>query len=83
MKIVSYSKYALRFLRKLPVNEAERIRTKIRQYASSPASQANNVKKLQGRDGYRLRVGDWRVIFDEDGNVLAILDIGPRGDIYD
>lgn len=59
------------------------IRAKIAQYAADPASQANNVKKLQGRDGYRLRVGDWRVIFDEDGNVIAILEIGPRGGIYD
>jgi mRNA interferase RelE/StbE len=41
------------------------------------------VKKLQGRDGYRLRVGDWRVIFDRDGVVLAILEIGPRGSIYE
>ena len=38
---------------------------------------------LQGRTGIRLRVGDWRVIMDEDGNVLAVLDIGPRGGIYD
>jgi mRNA interferase RelE/StbE len=44
---------------------------------------ANNVKKLQGRDGYRLRVGDWRVIFDRDGVVLDILEIGPRGSIYE
>src|ERR671931_670643 len=32
---------------------------------------ANNVKKLQGReDEYRLRVGDWRVIFTQDGVIL-------------
>jgi len=30
-----------------------------------------------------LRVGDWRVIMDDQGNVLAILDIGPRGGVYD
>jgi mRNA interferase RelE/StbE len=39
--------------------------------------------KLQGREGYRLRVGDWRVILGEDGNVLNILDVGPRGGVYD
>jgi mRNA interferase RelE/StbE len=39
--------------------------------------------KLQDRDGYRLRVGDWRVIFDEDETVLHILQVGPRGGIYD
>ena len=44
---------------------------------------ANNVKQSQRRDGYRLRVGDRRVIFDRDGVVLDILEIGPRGSIYE
>ena len=44
------------------------IRAKIAQYAADPASLANNVRKLQGREGCRLRVGDWRVIFDETGD---------------
>ena len=54
---------------------------KVDQYAADPASQANNVKALQGREGIRLRVGDWRVIM-RDGEVLAVLEIGPRGSIY-
>lgn len=66
----------------MPANTAVRIRTKIVQYAADPASQANNVKALQGRQGLRLRVGDWRVIMD-DGVVLEILEIGPRGSIYE
>jgi len=37
---------------------------------------------LKGRTGIRLRVGDWRVIKD-DGAVLAVLEIGPLGGIYD
>ncbi|WP_420408064.1 type II toxin-antitoxin system RelE family toxin [Hoeflea sp.] len=67
----------------MPVNKAQLIRSKIEAYAQDPASQANNVKSLKGRDGIRLRVGDWRVIMDEQDNVLAILDIGPRGGVYD
>lgn len=67
----------------MPANTARLIRGKIEQYASDPASMANNVRKLQGRDGYRLRVGDWRVIFDQDGVVLDVLQIGPRGGIYE
>lgn len=66
----------------MPANEAMRVRGKIEAYAEDPASQANNVKALKGRDGLRLRVGKWRVIM-EDGAVLDILDIGPRGSIYD
>lgn len=66
----------------MPANTARRIVGKIEAYASDPASQKNNVKALQGRDGIRLRVGDWRVIM-LDGEVLDILDIGPRGGIYE
>ena len=82
MKDVLYSKAAVRALVRMPVTTAQRIRGKIADYAADPTSQANNVKKLQGRNAIRLRVGDWRVIM-EDGVVLAVLDIGPRGSIYD
>ena len=67
----------------MPANTATLIRSKIEAYARDPASQANNIKPLKGRDGIRLRVGDWRVIMDDRGNVLAVLEIGPRGGIYD
>jgi len=80
---IAYSKASLRVLRRILANEAKRIRSKIEAYAADPSSQTNNVMKLQGRDGYRLRVGDWRVIFDQDGTVMAILAVGPRGQIYD
>jgi mRNA interferase RelE/StbE len=46
-------------------NRAKLIRSKITQYATDPASQANNVKRLSGVDALRLRVGDFRVIFFE------------------
>jgi mRNA interferase RelE/StbE len=42
----------------------------------------NNIKKLQGEDSYRLRIGDWRVIFDENDVVIEVIKVGPRGDIY-
>jgi mRNA interferase RelE/StbE len=83
MKQTSYTKAAIRVLRRMPANAAKLIRTKIEAYATDPASQANNVKALKGREGMRLRVGDWRVIMDDQGNVLAVLEIGPRGGIYD
>lgn len=41
------------------------------------------VSRLQGRPGYRLRVGDYCVIFDQDGRVLTILHIGHRGSVYE
>ncbi|MEO8723462.1 MAG: type II toxin-antitoxin system RelE/ParE family toxin [Sphingobium sp.] len=82
MKPITYMRVALKTLRKMPVDVAERIINKIEQYAADPASQANNVTALKGREGFRLRVGDWRVIMNDDGVVLAVLDIGSRGRIY-
>jgi mRNA interferase RelE/StbE len=83
MKRIAYKKAALRTLMRMPANTATLIRGRIEQYAADPASLAANVVKLQGRQGYRLRVADWRVIFDEEHIVLTILQIGPRGGVYD
>lgn len=83
MKQISYTRAALRALRRMPANIAALIRAKIVAYAEDPASQANNVKALKGRTGIRLRVGDWRVIMDDQGKVLAVLEIGPRGGVYE
>lgn len=82
MYVVAYSKRALNTLRKLPANEARRIRVRIADYAAEPDIHARHVMKLKGREGFRLRVGNWRVLFDVSGSVLGILEIGSRGSIY-
>jgi mRNA interferase RelE/StbE len=41
------------------------------------------VKSLVGVDARRLRVGDFRVIFAETADTITVLDIGPRGGIYE
>ena len=83
MKQISYTRAALKVLRRMPANTGLLIRAKIAAYAENPDAQANNITALKGRTGVRLRVGDWRVIMDDQGNVLAVLEIGPRGGIYD
>ena len=82
MKPITYNTAAINALRSMPANTARRMVGKIEVYAEAPASQANNVKKLRGRDDIRLRVGDWRVIM-HDGEVLDVLNIGPRGGVDD
>ena len=37
-----------------------------------------DVKRLQGQIGYRLRIGDYRVIFDEDRTTILAFTIGRR-----
>ena len=41
--------------------------------------------KLKGRDGYRIRVGDYRIIYTISDKILLIeiIDLGHRKDIYD
>ncbi|MFG1350530.1 type II toxin-antitoxin system RelE/ParE family toxin [Xanthobacter autotrophicus] len=84
MKEITYSRAALKVLTRLPANVSRTILAKIEQYAADPASLANNVSALKGEPGcFRLRIGDWRVVFSEDGTVLAIIRIAPRGSAYE
>jgi mRNA interferase RelE/StbE len=83
VKEIAYSRDARRTLRTLPANVSARIMEKIGQLARNPESLANNIKRLKGSAFSRLRVGDWRIIFTDDGVVLAIIRIGARGNIYE
>ncbi len=82
MKQIAYSKQSVKTLRKMDVKQAKIIRDKIEAYAANPSAVANNVKKLQGSEFIRLRVGDWRVIMDEQGTILMIIKIASRGAAY-
>jgi len=49
------------------------------------ATGQGDVRPLQGRsDEYRLRVGNWRILFQRDGEqlVMLVLRVRPRGDAY-
>ena len=73
---IQYSKQAEKFLKRQTPESRNRIRSAIHKLP------AGDVKKLQGRNGYRLRVGDYRVIFDNDGKIIYIERINNRGQIY-
>ena len=83
MRDIVYSRSAVKVLRRMPANEALRLRGKIEQYAEDPASLANNIKALAGSPYIRLRVGDWRIIMDDRRRVLDVVQIGPRGGVYE
>lgn len=82
-RTITFTKQAAKALRRMPANDAKRVRAKIDQYAADPASLANNTKKLVGSEYTRLRVGDYRVIMLEDGTVLEVITIGVRGGVYE
>jgi mRNA interferase RelE/StbE len=73
-------KKAVKFLSKQPKSQQERILKAI-----SLLPDNGNIKPLKGYLGYfRLRVGDYRIIYSIDDNVykICVVKIGNRGDVY-
>lgn len=81
---ILFTKSADKTMRKLPREIAQRIRQRLDGIAADPYAKHLDVTKLQNRPGFRLRVGDWRVIYEVVGEELLILvlRVGPRGEVY-
>lgn len=83
---IKYSRDALKFLSKLDKKSVERIRAAIQGLTLDPP--VGDIKPMQGyNDGRkRLCVGGWRIIFkygeESEIEILFVIDIGNRGDIY-
>lgn len=84
MFAIEYSKSARKALKTMPRNTARLIMEKIEALANDPLAPNNNVKKLTNHPGFRLRVGDWRVVYTvyEQALLIAVVRIAPRGDAY-
>lgn len=81
MKAIRYGVPAARDLRRYR-NTADRLRRALADYAADPAAHANNVTQLVGSPIKRMRVGDFRILFEESEDEIVVLRIGPRGDVY-
>ena len=81
---IVFTMQANRALRKMSRNTARLIREKIDQLAQDPYARNPNLTRLQGRPGYRLRVGEWRVIYEleDDRLLILVLKIAPRREVY-
>lgn len=77
-------KQAKKVLQSLARTDRNRIAEKIKLLGENPDNPILDIKRLQGEPYYRLRVGQWRVIFDRDDEVkiIAIEKISPRGGAY-
>lgn len=76
---IELSKKAKKFIKSQPRNQQERI---LKAVSKLPDG---DIKALAGSsNAYRLRVGNYRVIYEIDNNILLItvVDIGNRGQIY-
>lgn len=79
---IIFSDKALRQLKKMEKNDQERIIAVLERIRVRPEAY---VTKLVGDPGYKLRVGDYRIIMDIDNKILRILmlKVGHRKNIYD
>ncbi len=82
-------KYSLLILRRaqkelanLDKTEYERVRDAVALLVENP--RPTKCKKLVGRDGWRIRVGNHRVIYEIDDikREITVLHIGHRRDVY-
>jgi len=76
--------FSIEYSKAMPRNTARLVMEKIEALAADPLVQNNNVKKLTNHPGYRLRIGDWRVVYTihEQALLIAVVRIAPRGDVY-
>jgi mRNA interferase RelE/StbE len=83
MWTVEFSHDAVKALLRMPRDQALRIRTQIDRLARDPRA-SPNVKKLTEHPGYRLRVGDWRVVYCliQERLVIRVIRIASRGSVY-
>ena len=79
---VRIEKSPRKFLKTLQISEKKQIDAALTILADNPIPP--KAKKLSGRDGYRIRVGDYRIIYEIQKNLLVVLviDIGHRREIY-
>jgi mRNA interferase RelE/StbE len=80
---IRYSKQALKYLVKLQAKRTAKIRESIALIANGK-TEGLNIVYMKSVDAYRLRVGDYRVIYEIRNAelVLVAIKIGPRGYIY-
>lgn len=83
---VTYSLYvrgrADKELSRLPISDQYRLNIMIDELADNPYPYG--YRKLQGREGYRIRVGDFRVLYlvDEEAREVTVTRVAHRRDVY-
>lgn len=78
---IEWKEHALQNIKKLENSIARRIIKKVDELSENPFSK--DIKKLKGSDDFRLRIGDYRIIFSIEKDTIQILKVGHRKNIYD
>ena len=82
MWTVNVDKAVDKKLKKIPNPDKSRIQQAIDDLEVKP--EQLDIKPLVGREGYRLKVGGWRLLLDinEDERVIFVYMLASRGDVY-
>lgn len=74
---IKYSKQAYKYLKKLHAPKRNQIIAAINRIPEG------DIRKMQGLDNlFRLRVGDYRVLYTPERDIIKVEKIGSRGDVY-
>ncbi len=82
---IELSKRSIKYLNKLDQNTRRRISIHIELLSDNPRNSELDIKKLQGESSlYRLRVGNYRILYTIEDNqlIIVVINIAPRGDAY-
>ena len=82
MYAVFIERYALKQIAKLDKKIIPIVKEAIAELAFNP--RPHGCKKLKGEEAYRIRVGDYRVIYEieDDKIIVIVVSVGHRKDIY-
>ncbi len=77
------TRQAERRMKRLPKPLVKRLQAAIKSLSEDP--RPSGYKKIVDSDDlYRIRVGDWRIIYaiEDDRLLILIVTVGPRGSVY-
>jgi len=78
---IEWKEHAIKDIEKFEGTMARRVIKKVDELSENPFSK--DIKRLKGSKDFRLRVGDYRVIFSIDQDSIQILKVGHRKNVYD
>jgi mRNA interferase RelE/StbE len=80
---VIVEKAVIKQLQKIPQVYYHKVKTALTNLGKDP--RPNGYLKLEGREGYRIRVGDYGIIYDikDDQLIILIVSVAHRKDVYE
>ena len=81
---LKYRRQARNYLARLPLKTKTAIVKKLHEIAANPDDPSHDIDVLKGREGFRLRVGQYRLLYTrhDDQLIIEVVKVRSRGDIY-